>query len=385
MRAVIGDHILFDECIESFREDISNNFQLDFNSDEERVSYIMTDFEINDTINIKDVCIYKSKRVFLPSAYSGFISKVILPKWVRYNSESLFTIALSSVISFCTGRVVKSPRDNYFHNREISEDELISLAIQNPILVAGPGAVNSYVSKSDLEEYIKEVDKTITLLWKIPIKKYKEFMYAIRLATLSIYNLREDFALSYYLMCSSIESIAQRAIKIKSQKHPCEAKWEERAKSDPEFNMIFKEYKKERNKNKYLSEKFKEFILKYCPVTEWNKLKHPMEERFNGVCSSIMDNKWITEKKWYEIYPDDLNQDQIKDLLSQTYNYRSRFTHQGINPPHEDPDDNMNRFFQIINKYEGNTFNRVILINYNLLSFIDRKSIIKYLEETSCQ
>lgn len=94
-----------------------------------------------------------------------------------------------------------------------------------------------------------------------------------------------------------------------------------------------------------------------------------------------MDNR----KKWYEIYPDDLNQDQIKDLLSQTYNYRSRFTHQGINPPHEDPDDNMNRFFQIINKYEGNTFNRVILINYNLLSFIDRKSIIKYLEETSCQ
>ena len=55
MRAVIGDYILFDECIESFREDISNNFPLDFNSDEERVSYIMTDFEIKDIINIKDI------------------------------------------------------------------------------------------------------------------------------------------------------------------------------------------------------------------------------------------------------------------------------------------------------------------------------------------
>ena len=310
---------------------------------------------------------------------------MILPKWVRYDSESLFTIALSSVISFCTDRVVKSPRYNYFHNREISEDELISLAIQNPILVAGLGAANSYVSKSYLEEYIKEVDKTITLLWKIPIKKYKEFMYAIRLATLSLYNLREDFALSYYLMCSSIESIAQSAIKRKSQKHPCEAKWMKRAQSDPEFNMVFEEYKKERGHNKYLSERFQEFILKYCPVTEWNKLKHPMEERLNVVGSSIMDYKWITEKKTFEIYPDDLNQDEIKKLLSQTYNYRSRFTHQGINTPHEDPDDNINRFFQIIYKYDGNTFNRVKLINYNLLSFIDRKSIIKYLEETSCK
>ena len=94
-----------------------------------------------------------------------------------------------------------------------------------------------------------------------------------------------------------------------------------------------------------------------------------------------MDNR----KKPFEIYPDDLNQDEIKKLLSQTYNYRSRFTHQGINTPHVDPDDNINRFFQIIYKYDGNTFNRVKLINYNLLSFIDRKSIIKYLEETSCQ
>ena len=41
--------------------------------------------------------------------------------------------------------------------------------------------------------------------------------------------------------------------------------------------MVFEEYKKERGHNKDLSERFQEFILKYCPVTEWNKLKHPME------------------------------------------------------------------------------------------------------------
>lgn len=125
---------------------------------------------------------------------------------------------MSSIITFSTGRVVKSPRDNYFNNREVTEEDLINLAIQNPILVAGPGCTNRSIAKEELNQLIKDIKLVISLLWKIPIEKYRKFMNGVRLATLSIYNLRTDFGLGYYLMVSSIESVAQMAIKRKSTK-----------------------------------------------------------------------------------------------------------------------------------------------------------------------
>lgn len=382
MRAVIGDHILFDECIESFRKS-NNEYLSSLNNDKEKISYIMTDFMINEDIEIGDIYIFKSIEVILPNAYSGFISKVKLPKWIIYNSESLFTTALSSIMSFCIGRVVKSPRDNYFCNREITEEDLITLAIQNPILVAGPGCTNKTISKYELEKLKKDLNLLINLLTKLPIDKYREFMSAIRLSALSIYNLRSDFALGYYLMSSSIESISQIAIKRKSKKHHCESKWKERAKVDSEFKNLLEEYKNNRGKNEYLTERFQEFILKYCPINEWNELKHPLEDIVTIVDENPVNINWVTKKQWYEIYPEDLTEDEVKSLLKETYNYRSRFTHQGKNPPHKSPNDTMNRFFEIIHEYKDNSFKDIVLINYRLLSFINRKSIINYLKQIS--
>lgn len=382
MRAVIGDHILFDECIESFRK---NNDRVVFEpySYEEKISYIMTDFIIEDDIEIMDIHIYKSVEVSLPNAYSGFISMVRLPKWVMFNSESLFTTALSSIISFYTGRVVKSPRDNYLRNRDITEADLIMLAIQNPILIAGPGCTNVRLSKDELEKIKKDLNLLIHLLWELPIDKYRKFMNSIRLSALSIYSVRADFALGYYLMSSSIESIAQVAIKRKSKKHPYESKWKERAEIDSEFNMLFQAYKNERGYNKYLSERFAEFILKYCPIEEWNGLKHPMEESSKSLYYNNFDYNWITQKRWDEIYPEDLTEEEVKKLLEETYDYRSRFTHKGENPPHNLPNDTINRFFEVIHEYKHNTYKDVVLISYRLLSFINRRSIINYLEKIS--
>lgn len=382
MRAVIGDHILFDECIDRFRE---NNDEFVFKpySNEEKISYIMTDFIIEDDIEIGDIHIYKSVQVTLPNAYSGFVSKVRLPKWVMFNSESLFTTALSSIISFYTGRVVKSPRDNYLRNRDITEADLVMLAIQNPILIAGPGCTHVRLLKDELEKIKKGLSLLIHLLWKLPIDRYRNFMNSIRLSALSIYTMRSDFALGYYLMSSSIESIAQVAIKRKSKKHPCESKWKERSKIDPEFKMVFEAYKNERGYNEYLSERFTNFILQFCPIEEWKGLKHPMEELFESQYDNTFNHSWITKKRWDEIYPEDLTEDEIKKILKETYDYRSRFTHKGENPPHNSPNDTMNRFFEVIHQYEDNTYKERVLINYRLLSFINRKSILNYLEKIS--
>jgi hypothetical protein len=384
MRAVIGDYILFDECIDSFRED-SNGFLGNSKEDVEKTSYIMTDFSIDADIQLEGIIIFKSMRVDLPNAQSGFISMVKLPDWVAFNSESLFATALSSVISYHTGRVVKSPRNNYLSNRKLNDNDLKSLAIQNPVLVAGPGCVNTYISKERLSIIEKELSEIIGLLWNMPTNKYREFMYAIRLSALSNDNLRNDFALAYYLRSSSIESVAQIAIKRKSEKHPLESEWKTRAESDPEFDAIFQAYTQQRGNNQYLSKRFQEFILKYCPTEEWNELRHPMETNLENPYSSTMDYSHVTKKQWYEIYPEDLNEDEIKELLRNTYVYRSRFTHQGKNPPHKSPNDMLNRFFEKIDEFDFDTYTykSIVLINYNLLSFINRKSITTYMQEIS--
>lgn len=377
MRTVISDQTLFDECIESFRKEY-NNYSPGLNENKERVSYIMTDFVIEDDIKIKDICIGKSMIVHLEHAYFGYVSKVVLPRWVGHNSESLFTIALSSIMSFYTGRVVKSPRDNLFSKREIREDDLKCLAIQNPTLIAGPGFVNNIISKADVEIMIKDLDDIINLLWEISIDKYRKIMYAVRLAALSIYNVRTDFALGYYLMTSSIESIAQIAIKRKSKKHLCEEAWSKRAENDQEFKMVFEAYKKERGNNQYLAERFQKFILKYCPISEWGKLKHPMEEVFRTSSEGNVNLGDFGEKQPGEYYPEDLQEDEIKEILNQTYNYRSRFTHQGKNSPHKFPSDRTYKFFEVA---KGDSFEEIKLINYRLLHYINKNSIINYLRE----
>ncbi len=45
------------------------------------------------------------------------------------------------------------------------------------------------------------------------------------------------------------------------------------ARTNSYFDQIYKAYKEERGKNEYLGKRFVEFILKYCPPDEWEKLE----------------------------------------------------------------------------------------------------------------
>jgi hypothetical protein len=350
--------------------------------------YILLDFELEKMFDFKDFKILPTVRVSFSSPYSAFIAPVILPRWLkeRHNAH-LFCIALSAIISFVTSHPVKALRDDYLMGRELDEHTIEMLAIQFPVLTAGPGCHNYRLSKERIESYYLELKETIEVLYSVPYNLYVRLMRAIRLAHLAHNNKREDFSLAYYLLVSSIEAITQKAIKLKKVKPKFEKQWEEMAKSEETIRELLTEYKKLRNNDNKLRERFVEFIFKYCPPKEWEKLKHPYEYNLSWHPPEERKNwQWLTQKRWDELYPDDLQNEELKDtllrdIISNSYKYRSKFTHEGIAPPHKQPD-SYNRFFdvehefkEVNGKYEHK---QIIFANFSLIAFIAKNSIISY-------
>ncbi|MBJ7985832.1 hypothetical protein [Bacillus cereus] len=385
MRAVTGDHILFSECIEAFRSE-----KLPINIEEtQMVGYLLLDFRLNQELDFEHFTIKSSIEVYHGGAYSSFVAPVVLKRTHAFYSPHLFITALSAITSFVFGRPVKAPRDEYSTKEKALDENLLhEISIQYPILTAGPGCHNTFIHKDELSELYNELKKVITILYDIPFKKYKEFMQSIRLVHLALLNQREDFALGYYLLVSAIEPFAKKAIKKKKvvSKHPLVKEWERIAKDNESVYELFEEYQRISSMNQYLGKRFVEFIMKYCPPNQWDKLKHHDEGRALEFAEFTGEKgDWITKKKWYEIYPEDLTEGQIRDILSDAYRHRSQFTHEGKNPPHKYPNSS-NRFFdkeEIIK--EDNPFDiyEMILPNFRLMVFIAKNSILNYLYKPS--
>ncbi|EMA7400539.1 hypothetical protein [Bacillus thuringiensis] len=385
MRAVTGDHIIFKECIEAFRpENPLINIE-----EKQLMGYLLLDFRLNQELDFEHFTIKPSIEVYHKGAYSSFVAPIVLKRTHEFYSPHLFINALSAIISFVFGRPVKAPRDGYLvREKELDENLLYELAIQHPILTAGPGAHSTRIHKNELNELYNELKKVITFLYDIPFKKYTEFMQSIRLVHLAFLNQREDFALGYYLLVSAIEPFLQKAVKDREVivKHPLFEEWKSIAKDNESINELFNDYKRISSMNKYIGKRFVEFIMKYCPPSQWDKLKHPNEESALHIAELTGEKgDWITQKKWYEVYPEDLTEEEIRSILSDAYKHRSQFTHQGKNPPHKDPNSS-NRYFEkeeIIKQDIPFDRYEVILPNFRLMSFIVKNSILNYLYKQS--
>ncbi|MES5057186.1 hypothetical protein ACOTSX_04135 [Bacillus velezensis] len=388
-RAVSADQVLFNECIEAFY--YNQNGRESSKSPHDKCGYLLLDFSLKETIFTEHFSIEPSYEVILPGAYKAFISRVNLPIWAENSLDShLFTIGLASVFSFATGRPVKAPRDGYISSRELSDYALSELAIIFPILSAGPGAHSTLISSEAFKKISNNINEIVNLLYLLPYDKYKKFMQSIRLVHLGLNSKREDFGLGYYLLVSAIEPIATQAIKRKTvaPDNPELKKWRELAKENPAIQKIIDAYQQEKSKNRYISKRFVEFVLRYCPPEEWHYLEHP-QENFTQVVKEMSPSAsidWITDKSPFEIYPSDLGIDEIKTILSDVYTHRSKYTHEGSNPPHKRIYDT-DRFFitdYINNESVGrDSFKLITLPKFELISFIAQRSISNYLKEVS--
>lgn len=373
-----GDHILFNECINAFRPNY--NYTPNWPSpDIESQSIILTDFNLSTPWILPDCTINPSTHIRLPGAKSAFISSVKNPKWSPHYYSHLYGIALSAIISFSTGRTCKSTRDN----RSPRLDDTSELSILHPVLTGGPGFTNYSLTQSTLEKYRSETAALITKLQKIPYKHYLIAMQAIRLVHLSKINKRDDFGLAYLLIVSAIESVAKHAIPRKkvAAKHPKESEWQALASTNKDFSELLSAYKEARGLNGYLKERYTIFIKEFSPISTWESINpHRFQEMIDNLDeinpSNDMDS--VTQKKAWEKYPSDLDENEITKMLFDSYAHRSLFIHRGEQPPHSTPESN-DRFFQNHIIPNGDLDVTQLLPNYNLLENIARHSITNWL------
>ena len=380
-RAVTADHVLFDECISAFRPNEVKDSAPNFGPNH---SYLLTSFQLPIAWNLPHCTVNPSITIDLPGPYRSFICKVNNPERVGTHNSQLYGIALASIISFISGKVIKSTRDDLMWQHEPQGDEIIQLAIHHPILYAGPGSSTTQLTKKTLSKYEEETIALITKLHQIPYTKYVIVMQAIRLVHLSLSNKREDFGLAHLLIVSAIESAAQQAIKITSNKNPeeeeKEKEWKKIVDDKRILSDLLQEYRALRsnaNKAGNIKKQYIDFIKKFAPPSTWEGLvPHPWQDHYDTYIECSPDDEElpkILEKKHGEIYPSDLTIDEISTLLSDSYIYRSCFVHRGKQPPHRSPTP-FNHYFETLHEYFTGKPDK-LLPSYDLLVSIAQNSI----------
>lgn len=376
------DHILFDKCIDAFRPERTPLSRI---SDRKSHAYLLTSFHITSTWSFSNFEILPSQKVHLPRSNAAFVCRVTPPIWCEEYNSYLFGTALSAIVTFVTGRICKSPRDEFQHRGdELSEDDLDLLALQLPIRTAGSGHVSTHLSAPTLEEYHHLLDTTIKKLNEIPYKYYVIIMQAIRLIHLSKLNKKDDFGLAYFLIISAIETIAVHAIREKpyKAKTPEEINWKERATKDPDIKAILDAYNSLKIKDKFLKQRYTDFIDTYAPSECWEKIiPHPLQDFVESTRSFGYDYHLsdILPSDWPDIHPRNLAKIDIKNLIADTYTHRSCFVHRGQQPPHKHTTSS-NHFFLQHTTYNNNTSTEKLLLKYELLSGIARHSILSWMD-----
>lgn len=381
-RATTADHILFDECINAFRSEGSYNHSPGEGSSH---SYILLSFKLSKEWQLPNCTVRPTKNVEFPGPYSAFICSVNLPNSADANYAHLYGIALSSIITFATGRLCKSIRKK--HSRQgdtLTENQVIAIALTYPVLSSGPGCETTILPEDTQKKYNDDISYIIKKLHTIPYQKYIILMQAIRLIHLSLSNKRDDFGLAYLLIISAIESVAQHAItrdKVK-QKHLDESLWSKRARSDEDFLRLLAAYKEARGQKKYLKERYVKFINTFAPTSVWEEIiPHPLQDIVdnykNDLPYSHLDH--ITEKQLHEVYPSDLTAQQVNTILSDSYSHRSCYIHRGKQPPHQEPT-HYDRFFEKHIEIKESSKITKLLPNYELLAGVAQHAIRKWMD-----
>ncbi|HCG3356027.1 hypothetical protein CAS80_02210 [Acinetobacter baumannii] len=346
VRPVLADEILFKECIFYLREDLYKKNQ-GFASEDNQQTYscINTTFLITKPWIFEDFTIHPSKVSNFPIVRQSILNFVENPKWVQrftLHPPQLFGEALSSIVSFITLRPVKSPRGDDLRVLKIKsienipEDILTRLSFTLTFISAGPGFINTYLGQEKEEKYISEIKTLLKILKELKESDYIFVLEVLRLIQLSILSKRDDLGEAYLLLISALEAVSQKVIKRKTKKHPKESIWEEKAENDELFKELLTEYKDIRGYNKYLGERFVDFILKYSPVSCWDEIIEDRDEYGFQI--------WHGDLRIQ--HPKDMSQEELRKILKNAYRYRSEFVHQGAQPPHSYNTSNSNKFFE---------------------------------------
>lgn len=383
MRAVTSDHINFEECIEVFRPKNADSINQSHNSN---IMYLLFDFSFEEEINFSQFSIRPPKKINLGIFKEAYISELLISD-SSYEIREMHLVAygLAAILSSVIRRPVQAPKNNYIKNKKfekLSEEEKLELAMNLPVLSAGPGTQPKELTQEQFDNFKVDSGEILKKLFNSAYKEYEDFMRAIRLLHLAQLNKKEDLGLSYYLTISAIETIATKAISEKKFKEKPEAKqkWKAKADKDPEFKELINLYKKARGKNKYLKERFIKFIFDYFPPERWEEIDHPLEHFKNHGDRFL----WVTEKNFAEKYSSDLTSEELEKIINDMYSNRSKYTHKGKTPEYHSPDSIFKMFENMVvlteDPVRGDLGAKDITIpTFHLLTYISIKSIKEYL------
>lgn len=372
------NHVLFNECMSYLRKDFHNIDEE--NPSNQTFSCIGTTFIISKPWEFEDFTIHPSHVKEFSMGHTSLLSFVSNPHWLGKTDllhTHLFGQVLSPIISFATLTPVASPRDGYFLKfkslENIPPEYIEELVFTLPFWSRGPGAHNIYLEGDTEDKFIEEAQKLVKILKNINKETYNFSLQVMRLFQLSLLVKREDFGLSYLLLVSAIEAVAQKEFKNeKSQKHAKESEWNKKAVDDNSFNELLKEYKSLRGKPS-LTSKFTKFILKYSPPACWGDI---VKSRYEDI-----DQEWKNLGEECK-HPTKMTVEAIEKVLKDAYDYRCKFVHVGEQPPHQSHQATSNKFFEVGRKYNDTytSFEPTLYPTYELMLGIAKNSILKWIE-----
>lgn len=417
IRYLSQNHILFKEAIVAFSKlQVGNAPQLiklyKTNKDSRIYGYLIFDFNLTEDIICGDLTILKSEKVCFDLKDKigqqiswTYISAVRLPEYVNFLNSHLYTLALSSICSFAFERPVYSAKDNMYEVKIdyiASKEELKHIGIEFPILSLGNKGTVSSVHPSIITKWIinfKELFQLVEKLSTLSISNsklsYQSLFQIIRLVQLSNQNKKNDFDLSFSLLVAAIERTATIYTKAKSpEKSKRHKDWIKLKKSpDQTIKELAEKYEKlwakfsQVDKNSQLSSRFIKFIFDYSPKETWeetiddNLLKDGLDYR------KTHPNEVSIQP---ELTPESFTNENLESILKKTYDFRSKFIHEGRSTPHiEHKNSNMNRFFErTFNSVRYNTSKNQMGMDslydyhakYELMRCIARVSITEFIK-----
>lgn len=382
MRVVTADQILFNECVHTFRNPSAYADYLD--EVPSIKSQILLDFEMTEPWSFHQVSISRSIRVDLPDAKAAFISDVSLPNGLNDRNAHLYLQALVTILSFSTGRVCKAPKDSYLVWKDtLTEEDYCGLALNHPVVVAGPGGVHPMISPAMQTQLFERTTEIISKLFQVNDENYLSAMQEMRLVYLSLLTKRDDFGLAYLLVVSALEAAAQKTYSPKREKrvkHELEPVWKAESKTNENYKLLLAEYKKLSHKPKSLTGIYIDLIKNFVPIDEWYDLvpdpedyREYMMQEAGWPPEAIERGRALRKPK---LQPSDLTPEQVDVILKDSYHHRSCFVHSGQQPPHKDPNPE-GRFFESPAARGFEDENVSLLPSYALLLGIARTAITR--------
>ena len=345
--------------------------------------YLLFSFELPFDIDFHEIKIKRTVRVNQISRFHSFICEVTIPNWILWQQDQFLNV-LSAALTMCFSKLIRPAFDYDMYPIETA-DQQRKVGIQ---LIVEMHA--GHITPEELAIGKERFISLINYLNTIDTKDYRIIMQSIRLIYLNFHARILDINLAYTLLVGSIENLASSYINRKDpsiKKESLELSDDDmKIKELCEQNNLSSWFNENILHHKKLKAKFVEFIIRYAPFPKWFEIKerYPEPTKPPVGYEHLFDKARFTKEyikasriQQGNYHPDELNIEDIRKLLGDTYNHRSRFIHNGIGLSLEK--ESSNRFFDWITDFKKN--NRFLTINYSCLLLISKVVIFELILE----